>query len=96
MSDIAIVTSDNPRSEKPEKIIHDILKGIPKNAKVIVKEDRRAAIHYALKIANPGDLVLVAGKGHELYQLVGDKKKHFDDCEVIRGYFDQHRGGVLS
>jgi UDP-N-acetylmuramoyl-L-alanyl-D-glutamate--2,6-diaminopimelate ligase len=96
MSDITIVTSDNPRSEKPEKIINEILKGVVKTGNVIVKPDRKAAIHHALKMARPGDLVLIAGKGHENYQLVEGKSKHFDDGEVIRGYFDAHRGGVLS
>jgi UDP-N-acetylmuramoyl-L-alanyl-D-glutamate--2,6-diaminopimelate ligase len=96
MSDVTIVTSDNPRTEKPEKIIHDILKGVVKTGTVIVKTERKAAIQCALKIANQGDLVLVAGKGHETYQLVAGRKKHFDDSEVIRNYFDAHRGGVLS
>jgi len=75
MSDVTIVTSDNPRTEKPEKIIHDILKGVVKTGTVIVKTERKAAIQCALKIANQGDLVLVAGKGHETYQLVAGRKK---------------------
>jgi len=82
-ADYVFVTSDNPRSEKPSDIIDDILKGIKKdNYKVI--EDRKEAIRYALSIKKDDDVLLVAGKGHEDYQIIGEKKIVFDDAEVIR------------
>lgn len=82
IADMVIITSDNPRSEDPVDIIRDILKGcVDKNYNVIV--DRREAIAEALRIAREGDLVLVAGKGHEDYQIVKDKVFHFDDREVV-------------
>jgi UDP-N-acetylmuramoyl-L-alanyl-D-glutamate--2,6-diaminopimelate ligase len=86
-SDHVFVTSDNPRTEKPDAIIAEILKGIPDQAKVTVEPDRKAAIHAAIKSAKKGDLVLIAGKGHEDYQILADGKGgtykiHFDDREV--------------
>ena len=80
-SDRVIVTSDNPRSEEPEAIIGEIENGIErKNYRV--EPDRRKAIEIALSEARPGDLVLLAGKGHEDYQILGSTKVHFDDREV--------------
>jgi len=81
LSDIAIITSDNPRSEDPMSIIEEIVKGVSRN-NYIIKEDRREAIHYAIDIAEPEDVVLIAGKGHETYQIFRDKTIHFDDREV--------------
>ncbi|MGD0336476.1 MAG: UDP-N-acetylmuramoyl-L-alanyl-D-glutamate--2,6-diaminopimelate ligase [Candidatus Omnitrophota bacterium] len=82
ISDYAIITSDNPRSERPEKIIADIKRGIStKNFCVIA--DRRQAILKALFLAGPGDLVLIAGKGHENYQVIKDRILHFDDRETV-------------
>lgn len=83
-TDLAIVTSDNPRSEEPEAIIADILEGMRPEpgasaANVIVEPDRRAAIRRAVSAARPGDLVVIAGKGHEDYQIVGDRVLPFDD-----------------
>ncbi|ADY55005.1 UDP-N-acetylmuramoylalanyl-D-glutamate--2,6-diaminopimelate ligase [Syntrophobotulus glycolicus DSM 8271] len=79
-SDYVIVTSDNPRTEDPEKIIGDILPGMGKvDYEVIV--DRRRAIHRACTMAGEGDTVLIAGKGHEDYQIIGTSKIHFDDKE---------------
>jgi UDP-N-acetylmuramoyl-L-alanyl-D-glutamate--2,6-diaminopimelate ligase len=85
-SDLAVVTSDNPRSEAPEAIVADITAGIggELGAKVAVEVDRRAAIGLAIAAAQPGDIVLIAGKGHEDYQLVAGEKHHFDDREVAR------------
>lgn len=85
-SDIVVVTSDNPRSESQTKIIEDILVGIkPKfwtrKKQVIVEADRHKAIEQALAAAKPNDLVLLAGKGHETYQIIGDQRIHFDDRE---------------
>ncbi|HOK30298.1 MAG TPA: cyanophycin synthetase, partial [bacterium] len=81
LSDIAIITSDNPRSEDPMSIIEEIVKGVSRN-NYIIKEDRREAIHYAIDIAEPEDVVLIAGKGHETYQIFKDRTIHFDDREV--------------
>jgi len=77
----AIFTSDNPRSEDPEQIIEDMLKGIKgNNYKVIL--DRKEAIKYAIMEANDGDVVLIAGKGHETYQIIGDQVLPFDDRKI--------------
>lgn len=81
LSDWAIVTSDNPRSEAPEAIIEEILAGIAARDRVVVEPDRRSAIRLAIAKANPGDVVVIAGKGHEDYQIVGDERLHFDDRE---------------
>ncbi|MBN1449081.1 MAG: UDP-N-acetylmuramoyl-L-alanyl-D-glutamate--2,6-diaminopimelate ligase [Bacteroidetes bacterium] len=96
LSDITVVTSDNPRSENPGAIIKDILGGTVSGARVLTRIQRRAAIHHALKIACPGDIVLVAGKGHESYQIIGSRRRHFDDREVVRRYFDERRGGIQA
>lgn len=83
-ADIVVVTSDNPRTEDPEAIIKMILPGIEGKGKGYeVITDRRKAIARAVEVAEPGDVILVAGKGHEDYQIVGTKKKHFDDREVL-------------
>ena len=84
IADISVVTSDNPRSEDPMEIIHDILKGVHAEARYEVLPDRAEAIRQALEIAEPGDAVLIAGKGHEDYQIIGEEKKHFDDAETAR------------
>ena len=83
-ADKLIVTSDNPRTEDPEAIIKDILTGLT-DAKVPydVVTDRREAIYHALKIAEKGDIIVLAGKGHEDYQIIGEKKNHFDEREVV-------------
>ncbi len=78
-ADLVIVTSDNPRSELPEAIIEQILPGVP--APFFVHVDRRVAIAAAVFEAVPGDIVLIAGKGHENYQILGAEKVHFDDRE---------------
>ncbi len=80
-SDIAIVTSDNPRTEDPLAVIEDIKKGLTGKNHLVVP-DRRNAIYRAVEMALSGDIVLIAGKGHEDYQILGDKKIHFDDREV--------------
>jgi len=86
-SDITIVTSDNPRTESPEKIIDDILEGFSSMENVIVIPDRREAILHSISIALNGDIVLIAGKGHEDYQIIGKEKIHFDDREeLLKGF----------
>jgi UDP-N-acetylmuramoyl-L-alanyl-D-glutamate--2,6-diaminopimelate ligase len=81
-SDVAVVTSDNPRSEAPEAIIEEILAGIDGDAEVVV--DRRAAIGRAISLAREGDVVVIAGKGHEVTQEIGGTLLPFDDREVAR------------
>lgn len=84
MADVAVVTSDNPRSEDPESIIEDITAGISRgNAKVIVDSDRTNAIEKALEVAKEGDIVVLAGKGQETYQILASGKIHFDEREVV-------------
>lgn len=83
-SDVAIVTSDNPRSEDPKKIIDDILAGMDADGKTKVVIDRYQAIEEAIKEAGPLDLVLIAGKGHETGQIFSDKTVPFDDRDVAR------------
>lgn len=85
-SDFCIVTSDNPRSEDPQKIIDDIVPGldIVKNSRYAIIVDRYEAIRHALYLAKKGDVVIIAGKGHETYQLIGDKVLDFDDRKVAR------------
>lgn len=83
-SDITIITSDNPRTEDPEAIIDEVLKGIDnKDENIFVKVDRTEAIKLALEKAEKGDTVLLLGKGHETYQIIGLDKKHYDEREVI-------------
>jgi len=84
LSDLVVVTSDNPRSEDPERIIADIVAGTAGGGEVRVEPDRARAIALALGLAGRGDLVLVAGKGHETYQILGSRRIHFDDREVVR------------
>ncbi len=84
IADVTIITSDNPRKEDPESIIRDILAGVPLNAKPEAIVDRREAIEYAIRIAEPDDVVVIAGKGHEDYQIFADCTIHFDDREVAR------------
>jgi UDP-N-acetylmuramoyl-L-alanyl-D-glutamate--2,6-diaminopimelate ligase len=88
-SDLVILTSDNPRTEDPETIIRDMEAGIEPEfrKKVMSITNRREAIKTALNLAMPGDIVLVAGKGHENYQEINGVKHHFDDKEVISEYF---------
>ena len=88
-SDRVIITSDNPRFEEPQDIINDMLAGLTDEERrtVITIVDRREAIRTACMMAKPGDVVLVAGKGHEDYQIIQGVKHHFDDHEVIRECF---------
>lgn len=85
-ADKVIITSDNPRTEDPLKIITDIRKGVPpsSNQKIQTEHDRKKAIEMALNQASAADVVLIAGKGHEDYQILGEEKIHFSDFEVAR------------
>ncbi|MDJ0532737.1 MAG: UDP-N-acetylmuramoyl-L-alanyl-D-glutamate--2,6-diaminopimelate ligase [Xenococcaceae cyanobacterium MO_207.B15] len=84
LADLAVVTSDNPRTEDPQRILDDILEGIPDTVNPVVICDRANAIATAISQAQPGDGVLIAGKGHEDYQILGTEKIHFDDREQAR------------
>jgi UDP-N-acetylmuramoyl-L-alanyl-D-glutamate--2,6-diaminopimelate ligase len=97
LSDVIVVTSDNPRSEDPARIIEEILRGITADTRgpstssaresgqrMLSIVDRRDAIAKAIEVARPGDLVLIAGKGHEKYQVIGDRVLPFDDVAVAR------------
>jgi UDP-N-acetylmuramoyl-L-alanyl-D-glutamate--2,6-diaminopimelate ligase len=86
ISDIAVITSDNPRTEEPSSIIDDILEGVSNKEKVIVEVDRKEAIKKAIEMAKSGDTVVIAGKGHEDYQIFKDKTIHFDDREIAREF----------
>lgn len=89
MANLAVVTSDNPRTENPLLIINDILCGMEKaKSKIAVIENRREAIHFALSKARAGDTVLLCGKGHEMYQIVGNEKIPFDERKIIKEYFE--------
>ena len=106
LSDLVIVTSDNPRSENPDQIIEEIKRGIvipadraprgqaaPKGTPCLAITDRKAAIERAIHDARGGDLVLIAGKGHEKYQVIGDRVLPFDDADVARGALARRRAG---
>jgi UDP-N-acetylmuramoyl-L-alanyl-D-glutamate--2,6-diaminopimelate ligase len=97
LSDVVVLTSDNPRSEDPMRIIEEIQRGMTAEIKrdngrrLLSIVDRREAIARAIELARPGDLVLVAGKGHEKYQVIGDRSLPFDDVTVAREALGQRR-----
>jgi UDP-N-acetylmuramoyl-L-alanyl-D-glutamate--2,6-diaminopimelate ligase len=99
-SDHVFVTSDNPRTEDPRSIIQEILVGTQGFSNFTVEPDRRAAIFSAINMARPGDVVVIAGKGHEDYQIVGTQKVHFDDREVaaeaLRGCHSDKSTKILT
>jgi UDP-N-acetylmuramoyl-L-alanyl-D-glutamate--2,6-diaminopimelate ligase len=90
LSDIAIITSDNPRSEEPNTIIDDIVMGISKKNYIIV-ENRRLAIEKAIDIAEKYDVIVIAGKGHEDYQELKDKVIHFDEREIVKEIIEKQK-----
>lgn len=96
IADICVVTSDNPRSEDPAMIIKDITDGIPQDihCKIIVEPDRRQAIYTAMEMASADDSVLIAGKGHEDYQIIGTTKYPFLDRRVVQDYFQLRQRSV--
>ena len=92
LSDIAIITSDNPRTEDPMAIIEDILKGVKQEyGEYIVMEDRHAAIRYAMDIAEKDDIIVLAGKGHETYQEIHGVKYHLDEREEVAAHLQELR-----
>jgi UDP-N-acetylmuramoyl-L-alanyl-D-glutamate--2,6-diaminopimelate ligase len=93
LADLLVITSDNPRSEDPQQIITDVISGIQRfdSARMVVEADRQQAIHQAIDMAQPEDIIVVAGKGHEDYQILGDRTIHFDDREVVQAYVKQKR-----
>jgi UDP-N-acetylmuramoyl-L-alanyl-D-glutamate--2,6-diaminopimelate ligase len=97
LSDLILITSDNPRSEDPARIIEEVLRGITPDTRrgsaqrILTMVDRRAAIARAIEEARPGDLVLIAGKGHEKYQVIGDRVLPFDDVAVARESLGRRR-----
>jgi UDP-N-acetylmuramoyl-L-alanyl-D-glutamate--2,6-diaminopimelate ligase len=107
LSDLVIITSDNPRSEDPNQIIEEVKRGIvlpadragaggargPKGTPYLAISDRKAAIERAIREAAAGDLVLIAGKGHEKYQVIGERTLPFDDVEVARAALARRRAG---
>jgi UDP-N-acetylmuramoyl-L-alanyl-D-glutamate--2,6-diaminopimelate ligase len=99
LSDEVIVTSDNPRTENPQAIIEKILEGVESalgggaHKRTTVIPDRREAIHEAVGRARPGDFVLIAGKGHETYQIIGSERRPFDDRLVARQALEARGGG---
>jgi UDP-N-acetylmuramoyl-L-alanyl-D-glutamate--2,6-diaminopimelate ligase len=86
LSDITIITSDNPRHEDPDVIIGEIMKGTRPGSSVYRETDRKSAVMKALTVALSGDVVLIAGKGHEDYQITGDTKTHLSDRETVEEY----------
>ncbi|HEU4401026.1 MAG TPA: UDP-N-acetylmuramyl-tripeptide synthetase, partial [Candidatus Polarisedimenticolia bacterium] len=106
-SDVVVVTSDNPRGEEPRAIIEEILPGVrraltgdergePDPGRCLVIPDRKEAIRRALALAAPGDCVVIAGKGHETYQILGDRTVPFDDREVAREHLRGHGASARS
>ena len=94
LADKIVVTSDNPRTEDPELIIDEIftaLQTVPEGKQVVRLSDRREAINYALAYAADNDVILIAGKGHENYQILKDRTIHFDDKEVVMEYWSDKK-----
>jgi UDP-N-acetylmuramoyl-L-alanyl-D-glutamate--2,6-diaminopimelate ligase len=86
LSNTTIITSDNPRHEDPLEIIRQAEAGVAQGAEVYKEADRRLAIRRGLSMARQGDVVLIAGKGHESYQVIGDRRRHFDDREEVEAF----------
>ena len=83
-SDVAILTSDNPRNEDPMAIIRDVLPGLAQAGQTVIEPDRRLATQKGIELLGPGDALLIAGKGHETYQIIGSERRHYSDQETAR------------
>ena len=92
-ADVAVFTNDNPRSEDPDEIVSEMLRGVPVGSGVVVELDRRAAIEHVVAAAAAGDVVVVAGKGHEQGQEVDGRVRPFDDRVVLREAIAAHGTG---
>lgn len=88
-ADVAIFTSDNPRTEDPEQILREMEEGVEAGYRYLKITDRHEAIKTAVMLSAPGDIILLAGKGHEVYQIIGTEKLHFNDKEVVREWFEK-------
>jgi UDP-N-acetylmuramoyl-L-alanyl-D-glutamate--2,6-diaminopimelate ligase len=95
-ADMIVVTSDNPRSEDPHRIIGEIVAGFRRVRALAIEPDRRAAIDLVLGVAEPGDCVLLAGKGHEAYQIIGDRRLPLDDRIVAAEFLGKNFGAAAS
>jgi UDP-N-acetylmuramoyl-L-alanyl-D-glutamate--2,6-diaminopimelate ligase len=91
LSDYTIITSDNPRTEDPQRIIDAILTGVESTANYVTLPDRQEAIEHAIAMAQPRDTIVIAGKGHEDYQILGQTRRHFDDREVAQAALERRR-----
>ena len=91
-SDKVIVTDDNPRNEDPKKIRNQMIHGLSENEKKNIKiiADRKKAIIFSLKIITKKDFLIIAGKGHENFQIIGDKKIYFSDKETVLNYLEKN------
>jgi UDP-N-acetylmuramoyl-L-alanyl-D-glutamate--2,6-diaminopimelate ligase len=96
LADVAVITNDNPRSEDPKTILQGLLQGCQRPDAVKVQPDREEAIAWALSQAREGDCVLIAGKGHEKYQIIGNHRIAFDDCEVARRWLYENQPGAVD
>ena len=91
LADLVILTSDNPRTEDPEAILNQVAAGFPPGFTAWVRQpDRRAAIRQALSMGRAGDVILLAGKGHETEQEIGTQRVHLDEREEIASFFQQN------
>ena len=96
-ADLTILTSDNPRTEDPEAIINEIEVGIRETGADYIRIcDRIEAIHRAIDMAGDGDVILLAGKGHENYQIIGHTKRHMDEVEIVRDYIQERKARIST
>ena len=91
LADLAVITSDNPRTEEPGAIIRDIVAGVGEAKNYVVVENRKKAIYFALDIGKKDDMIILAGKGHETYQEVMGQKYHMDEREIVADYLAEAR-----
>ena len=91
LADVIVITSDNSRNEAPKRIFSDILRGIDKEKEYILIEDRRAAIEYAMAISKESDVIALAGKGHERYEIDSGGRHPFDEREIVKETYEKYR-----